>query len=160
MKVKQMELFGKRYRTNTVKLVKLKMVCEESMAYSKVITHRLDVLDLVRTIYKDAYCEIVTVICLNCHNSPTAISVVNQGSVNQSMVSPGNVWKLALTTNAVGIIMCHNHPAGTMSPSNADKEITNRIKEGGKLLEIDLIDHLILNPTCTDCYSFREHSLI
>lgn len=160
MKYKQTDLFQPEPEDKTVKLVSLKMVCENTGVYVRAITSKVDVLEIAKPIFESAYCEIVAIICLNARNMPHAISVVNVGGVNQSMVSPANVWKVALTTNASAIIMVHNHPAGTLKPSNCDKEITDRIKEGGKLLEIDLIDHIIVNPDCSDCYSFKDHSLL
>ena len=161
MNCKQLELFSKPVKKATVKFVTLKMVAEDTGFYSQSITNSKDVISIVKSIFQGSYCEIVVVVCLNNRNHPTAISVVNVGSVNQSMVSPGNVFKLALTTNATSFILLHNHPGGgALSPSNADKDITQTLQKGGKLLEIELLDHLIVDLDCTSHYSFRDHNLL
>ena len=62
---------------------------------------------------------------------------------------------VALKSMACGIIISHNHPSGNLLPSSADREITNKIKEAGKLMEITLLDHIILSPEGT-FYSFAD----
>jgi len=95
----------------------------------------------------------------NTANKPTSMGIVSIGSVNQAMVSPASVFKLALLSNASAIIIVHNHPAGTLSPSQADKSITETLQKGDKLLEIELLDHLIINPNF-EFYSFRTNNLL
>jgi DNA repair protein RadC len=160
MRCKQTTMFRQLQR-NTVKIVQLKMVCEDTGLYSKMITCCKDVVDLVRPLFDGAYCEKVVVLCLNNHNCPTSVSVVNIGGLTQAMVSPGNVFKLALLSNASSIILVHNHPGGSLSPSIADREITEAIKKGGKLLELELLDHVIIaGPNCEQYYSFKDHALL
>ena len=160
MTSEQLSLFGKPVKKKTVMLVRLKCVKEDSGVYSSCITNSQDVLELVKPIFDGSYCELVVIVCLSNINKTNAVSIVNIGSVCQSMVSPGNVFKTVLTTNSRSFIMIHNHPGGSLVPSSADKEITERLKKGGELLEIDLLDHLILNLDCTAHYSFKEHNLI
>ncbi len=57
---------------------------------------------------------------------------------------PKIVFQFALKLNASAIVLAHNHPSGNLTPSNADESLTQKIKEGGKLLDIQLLDHLIL----------------
>jgi DNA repair protein RadC len=148
-------------KVKTVKLVKLKMVCEDMGVYSHKIKGCADIVELVRPIFAGSFCEMVVVVCVNNQNRPTAVSIVNIGSVNQSFVSPGNVFKLALLSNSSGIFLVHNHPSGSEYPSSADKEITSTLQKGGKLLELDFIDHVIVvGPACTSHFSFRENGLL
>jgi DNA repair protein RadC len=145
-----------------VKLVTLKMVvCENIGLYSKAITSCGDALEILRPLFDGAFCEKIIVICLSNLNCPTAVSVVNVGNVNESLCSPGNIFKTALLANSTGIILAHNHPGGSLSPSEADKNITEKIKKGGGFLEIQLLDHIIIaGPKCEQYYSFREHNLL
>ena len=141
-----------------VKIVKLKMVREKSVKYNKSISHAEDVAKMVRPMIKDSYREMVLVVGVDNSNTPTMIHVVSYGSPNQSPVYPASVFKPLLLSNSSGFIIIHNHPGSTLSPSSADREITNRLKELGKLLDIEILDHIILNSDCTDLYSMRKHN--
>ena len=80
------------------------------------------------------------------------------GSVNQSLVSPREVFIRVLNAKAVMIILLHNHPSGAVTPSQADVQVTERIAECGKLLQIKLADHIIIGDN--QYYSFREKGLL
>jgi len=75
--------------------------------------------------------------------------VVAMGTVDASIVHPREVFRPALEHSASAVILVHNHPSGDASPSKADKEITKQLKEAGKLMGIDLLDHVIVT---TDRY--------
>ena len=66
------------------------------------------------------------------------------GTVNASIVSPREIYLEALRFHAVGIILLHNHPSGDPTPSEADRRITRKIKEAGRLLDIPLLDHIVI----------------
>jgi DNA repair protein RadC len=66
--------------------------------------------------------------------------------------------KKAIENLASGIIVCHNHPSGNLNPSESDSKITQKIKEAGNLLDIQLLDHLIISEK--DYYSFADNGLI
>ena len=68
------------------------------------------------------------------------------------------MFKQAVELAAVGIIVCHNHPSGKLMPSNADKQLTQKIKEAGKTLDIKLLDHLII--TEKTYFSFADEGLL
>ncbi len=73
---------------------------------------------------------------------------LSQGTVNQSLVSPRDIFVEALKHSAVFIILIHNHPSGDPTPSREDMILTNRIYEAGKLIDIELSDHIILGNQC------------
>lgn len=70
------------------------------------------------------------------------------GTANASLCSPRDVFMAALKEGAVNIILMHNHPSGDPTPSRQDIELTHRLEEGGKMLEIRLVDHLIIGDLC------------
>ncbi len=72
--------------------------------------------------------------------------VVSVGTVNASMVHPREIFKVAILKNAVQVIAFHNHPSGNIEPSEADDDVTVRIADAGKLLGIELRDHIIVSP--------------
>jgi DNA repair protein RadC len=75
------------------------------------------------------------------------IELVSMGSVKSTLVEPMNVFRVAILKGASRVIGIHNHPAGTMKPSDADKDITDRLIQVGKIINIKVEDHLIISPT-------------
>jgi DNA repair protein RadC len=80
------------------------------------------------------------------------------GTIDGASVYPREVVKKALELNAAAVILAHNHPSGIQSPSQADKNITQKIKDAMALMEIRTLDHIIVAGGST--YSFAEHGLI
>lgn len=72
------------------------------------------------------------------------IHEVTRGIANKVMVHPREVFRRAITDNAVAIIVAHNHPSGLLVPSDEDKAVTRRLREAGELLGITVLDHLII----------------
>ena len=73
------------------------------------------------------------------------IELVSLGSVNATTVEPMNVFRVAVLKGAIKVIMAHNHPSGEMEPSEADKDLTDRLIQVGRILNIGVIDHMILS---------------
>lgn len=80
--------------------------------------------------------------------------IISKGTVNQSLLSPREIFLCALEYHAVGIILLHNHPSGDAAPSSEDFRITRRMKEAGALLGIELMDHIVIGDRCY--FSFQE----
>lgn len=88
--------------------------------------------------------EIFLVACLSTKNQIQSLHRCHIGSLNASIVTPREVFKTAFLQNAASIIVGHNHPSGNCSPSPEDIDVTNRLKEAGELLGVELLDHLIV----------------
>ena len=88
--------------------------------------------------------EVFILITLNIKNIVTGYFEVHRGTINTSLVHPREVFKRALLNNASDIMVAHNHPSGDPNPSKEDIQITERLKEAGNLLGINLIDHIIV----------------
>lgn len=88
--------------------------------------------------------ESTYLLLLNQANRVLGISVLSIGGTTGCIVDPRIIFQLALKSSASNIILAHNHPSGNLKPSDADISITRKIKDGGKLLEINLLDHIIL----------------
>jgi len=80
------------------------------------------------------------------------------GSLNANLVHPREIFQEALNHNAASVILVHNHPSGDPEPSQDDLEITKRIQEAGKIMGIDVLDHIII--TKTKAFSFKDKKLI
>lgn len=98
--------------------------------------------------------EQAKILILNRSNQVLGISHLSTGGTSGTVVDPKQVFVLALKANASGIILAHNHPSGSLCPSNADDKITHKLYKAGKLLDIDVLDHLII--TKEGYYSFAE----
>ncbi len=83
---------------------------------------------------------------------------ISIGTLNQSLVHPREVFYPAIKDKAAAIIIAHNHPSGQLFPSRADRQVTIRLKDAGKLIGIDIIDHIIL--THDGFYSFQDEGLL
>lgn len=84
-------------------------------------------------------------VCLANNNLIVNIELVSLGSVNATTVKPMNVFRVAVLKGAVKVILCHNHPSGEIRPSEADKDLTDRLIQVGRILNIEVIDHLIIS---------------
>jgi DNA repair protein RadC len=83
---------------------------------------------------------------LDGRNRAIAHQTISTGTLNACLVHPREVFKTAILKNACSIAVVHNHPSGELAPSEADVLLTERLKDAGKLLGIELIDHIIVNP--------------
>ena len=98
------------------------------------------------------------VVYLNARNEVIHSETVSIGTLNASLVHPREVFEPAVKHLASVILLAHNHPSGDVEPSDADIAITKRLVEVGKLMGIEVMDHIII--TSTLYYSFREHNMI
>jgi len=96
------------------------------------------------------------VLHLNTKNQITKCVEVTIGTLNASLIHPREVFKSAIRESANAIILVHNHPSGDTEPSNADRQVTNLLKQASAVIQIDLLDHVIIGKT--GWYSFRENN--
>nr|CAI78606.1 DNA repair protein [uncultured delta proteobacterium] len=116
-----------------------------------------DILPLLRH-YDDRKQEHFICISLNGANEVLNVRVITIGLVNKSQVHPREVFADVIVERASSIIIAHNHPSGSLTPSSEDRETTIRIKDAGNILGINLLDHIIFNNK--GYYSFLENSAL
>jgi DNA repair protein RadC len=107
--------------------------------------------------------EWLRVVLLNAKQQLIKVATVSQGSVNESLAHPREVFKPAIVLSAYSFILVHNHPSGDPSPSEADMRLTRRILEGSRLLQLHLVDHIIIGmpaPGRSSYFSFKEGGVI
>jgi len=95
---------------------------------------------------------------LNRANKVHGIFEVSTGSSTGTIADPKLIFAAALKANACGIILVHNHPSGNLKPSQADIDLTRKMKEAGRFLEIQILDHLIV--TTEGYYSFADEGIL
>lgn len=88
--------------------------------------------------------EYMYMICMNVKNKVIGVFEISHGTVNASLVSPREAFQKALLANAVSVIFLHNHPSGDSTPSREDIEVTKRLVEAGKIVGVEVLDHIII----------------
>lgn len=128
-----------------VNVVSLKMVKEFSILYkNRVVRSPEDGYELMKEFLGDVDREHFIVVCLDTKNQPTALNVCHIGSLNASIVHPREVMKPAILSNAASILVGHNHPSGNPEPSHEDIQVTRKLVEAGKIMGIDVLDHIVM----------------
>lgn len=117
-----------------------------------------DIVDFVASSLRNEKKEHFIVVFLSTKNTIIGQDVISIGSLNASIVHPREVFNVAIKRHAASIIAIHNHPSGDTSPSKEDVLVTERLSEAGKLIGIELLDHIIIGHE--SYYSFKEHHAI
>ncbi|KKP32345.1 MAG: hypothetical protein A2360_01415 [Candidatus Staskawiczbacteria bacterium RIFOXYB1_FULL_32_11] len=108
---------------------------------------------------RDKTREHLAVLFLNARNELLFKKSMFIGTLNESLVHPREIFQEALKQNACSVILAHNHPSGNNEPSEDDLQITKRIKEAGKIMGIEVLDHIIVAKGKTP-YSLKQYNLI
>ena len=100
--------------------------------------------------------EVFMILNLDTALRPINLNVVSMGTLNEAMVHPREVFKASILSNANSVNCIHNHPGGDVTPSDPDIAVTNRLTECGKILGIEVADHLIIGGRDGTYFSFQE----
>ncbi|OBX22352.1 MULTISPECIES: RadC family protein [Bizionia] len=130
---------------------------EEALERKK-ITSSVSVFELMQPIIGELPHEEFWIIYLNNANKVLQKQQLSKGGITGTLVDVRLVLKNALEFGAVGIILAHNHPSGTLKPSEADKQITQKLKKAGESLDIKVLDHLIVTEKAY--FSFADDNLL
>jgi DNA repair protein RadC len=149
----------------------LNNVSEIDIVYKRKVTCKLSDRPLVKTsgdcyevllhYWNDDKIDIIEefkVLLLNRANRVLQILPVSQGGMTGTVADPRLILAAALKIGAVSLILCHNHPSGSLKPSRQDEELTVKIKEAAKYFDIKILDHLIISPE--GYYSFSDEGLL
>jgi len=120
-----------------------------------------DAEEIFRPIFQDLieHREAMYCLYLNRANKVLGYFLVGLGGVSGVVADPKLIFQTALKANASGIILAHNHPSGNATPSQADIDLTKKVKEGARLLEMSLLDHVILLPD-NGYFSFADEGFL
>jgi DNA repair protein RadC len=120
-----------------------------------------DIYKLFRNHWNEEKIEMIEefkVAFLNRANKVLGVMEVSSGGITGTVADPRIILAAALKINAVNIVLVHNHPSGSLKPSRADEQLTQKIKEAARWLDMDVMDHLII--TDEEYYSFADEGLI
>jgi DNA repair protein RadC len=123
-----------------------------------VVNTSHDIAEYLQSALKDFRHEVFAVIFLNRANKIRHFEIVSEGGITGTVADPRIILKKALEEDAVSIILCHNHPSGSLKPSRADEELTTKIKEAAKYFDIRVIDHIIVSEN--GYYSFADEGIL
>ena len=126
--------------------------------YIPQIRSSKDVSDIFQPLLSDLLHEEFWILFLNRSNKVINRMKLSQGGISGTVTDVRLVMKKAIECLASGIIVCHNHPSGNLNPSESDNKITQKIKEAGNLMDIQLLDHLIISDK--DYYSFADNGVL
>ena len=124
----------------------------------QMVTNSGDIARFLQTKLKDHRHEVFAVLFLNRANKINHFEVVSEGGITGTVADPRIILRKALEQDAVNIILCHNHPSGSLKPSRADEDLTKKIKEAARLLDIIVLDHIIVSED--GYYSFADEGLL
>jgi DNA repair protein RadC len=116
------------------------------------------VVKAIRASIKDKAKEHFKLILLNARNKILGVSTISIGSLNASIVHPREVFKDAIVHSAYSVVLAHNHPSGDPEPSEDDLKMTRKLVESGKILGIEVLDHLIIGKNAF--FSFKGKGLL
>lgn len=123
-----------------------------------VVGGSTDVAIYLQAALRDYKHEVFAVLFLNRANKVNHFQIISEGGITGTVADPRIILKKALEEDAVSIILCHNHPSGSLKPSRADEELTYKIKEAAKFFDIKVLDHLIVSDD--GYYSFADEGIL
>lgn len=141
-----------------INFVSSRLVRDAAFEYAPKIGDKEDVVQCIKDLFSDWDREIVGVMNLSVKGKVLNVSIVSVGCLNGSLVHPREVFKSAILSSANSLIMFHTHPSGSKNPSKEDFETTEKIAKAGRILGIQLIDHVII--THDETFSFLEMGLL
>ena len=124
----------------------------------QVVKNSADIAHYLQAQLKDKQHEVFAVAFLNRANKINHIEIVSEGGITGTVADPRIILKKALEHNAVNIVLCHNHPSGSLQPSRADEVLTKKIKEAAMLLDMTVVDHIIVSED--GYYSFADEGIL
>lgn len=121
-----------------------KRLTSEALSFRKTVENPRQVANIFMEQMRYLHKEEFRVIYVNVKRQIIAVETVSVGSLDCSIVHPREVFKYAVKKSASAVILLHNHPSGDPTPSKEDLQVTKRLAEAGKLLGIDLLDHIVI----------------
>lgn len=145
------------------KVAEVELVYKSKVKASErpVVQSSTDAANILRILWEDGKMQLVEqfkVLFLNRSNKVICIYNVSSGGVTGTVADPKLIFTAALKVNAVSVILSHNHPSGSLKPSKADEELTQKIKGAGAFLDIKVLDHVILSSE--SYFSFADEGLL
>ena len=131
---------------------------QSAESHKPIIKESSDVALYLQAQLKDQTQEIFAIVLLNRANMITHFDWISSGGITGTVADPRIILKKAILHEAVGLILCHNHPSGNLKPSKADEDITQKIKSAAAMIDIRLLDHIIVSDR--GYFSFADEGML
>lgn len=156
---RRLKKYEKPHTTKKIKTYRL--VSEPSQAYEIVLIGSQDAYKYLSELYDDGTIEIYEsfiLLMVNTANRTIGWVKISQGGITGTVADVRLIMKYAIENLACGIFISHNHPSGSVKPSSADIDLTKKIKDAAKFMDIVLLDHIIV--TTNGYYSFADDGMM
>ncbi|MCQ4638647.1 JAB domain-containing protein [Anaerovorax odorimutans] len=147
-------------QNNELEVVNVRLVKEPSLYSDKAITGPDDAIRLMATELSQYDREVFCILNLKADGNVINMNIASMGTLHNTLVSPREIFKSSILSNAASIIAVHNHPSGTITPSREDMATAKMIKECGELLGIKVLDHIIVGGENGKTVSFLKEGLM
>ena len=145
---------------NEVQVVNVRLVKEPSLYSADPITTPEDVLKVVAKDLATYDREVFAVLNMKANGQVINLNICSMGTLYASMISPREVFKSSILSNAASFICLHNHPSGNPTPSEEDIKTTKRLMDCGRMLDIRMLDHVIVAAESGQMYSFKAEGIL
>ena len=145
---------------NEIQVVNIRMVKEPSLYSTEKITSPEDVKKVIAKELATYDREVFAVLNLKTNGQPINLNICSVGTLDASVVSPREVFKSTILSNSAAFVAIHNHPSGSLNPSQKDKDVTKRLLSCSELLGVKMLDHIIVAGETGDIYSFKSEGLL
>ncbi len=129
-----------------------------SLLVKTAVRSSQELAEYLRISFKDFNYEVFAVVFLNRANKIKHFEIVSRGGITGTVADPRLILKKAIEEEATSIVLSHNHPSGSLKPSRADEEITQKIKQAAKYFDINVLDHIIVSDE--GYYSFADEGIM
>ncbi len=145
---------------NRVSEVKLSFVSDVPMSERPRVTSSREIVALLRPFFADSieHHESMGMLLTNRDGKVLGFKMLSTGGVAGTVCDPKMVFQTAILSNCTSFVLVHNHPSGNLTPSQADKQLTKKIQEAAKLLDYNVLDHIIL--TQEKYFSFADEYMM
>ena len=143
-----------------IKVVNVRLVKEPSLYSTDPIQTPQDVLNVVAKELAQYDREVFAILNLKNNGQVINMNICSVGTLNASLVTPREVFKACVLSNAGCFIAIHNHPGGIAQPSQEDIIVTEKLQQCGEMMEISMLDHIIVSGGTGEMLSFRENGLM
>ncbi len=140
--------------------ISIRLVKDSSLNIDYPLSSPEKIAEVIGNELRDMDREIFCVIHLKGDCSVSSYTFASVGSIDRAIVSPREIFKGAILSNAASLVVMHNHPSGNIEPSDQDVLTTKRLNEACNLMGIPLMDHIIVGAGNSEYYSFAEHELV
>ena len=151
---------GRRRNDEKVQVVNIRMVREPSLYSAERIRCPEDAIRVIADELATYDREVFAVLNLKTNGQPINLNICSVGTLDSSVVSPREIFKSCILSNSAAFVAIHNHPSGSLDPSQEDKDVTKRLLGASELIGVKMLDHIIVAGEIGALYSFKSDGLL